>query len=214
MIKAIIFDMDGVIVNTEPLLLKGSRILFKRYGIDHRKTPAQVFGMKALEAMKLKMKIHGLKGDAKKLLKESGPIVYHLVEKELKTMPGLFKAFDFIKKNNYKIALATSGWNEYVEHVLNKARIKKYFPVIVTSDMVKKTKPNPEIYFKTAKRLGVKPSECVVIEDAPNGLKAAKRAGMKCIIVPHGGTKSLKFPQADAIIKSLKEINSELLNSL
>jgi len=115
-----------------------------------------------------------------------------------------------LKKQNYKIALTTSSDLKTTKMLLK--RIKKlndYIDVIITRENYKKSKPNPEPYLVTAKKLKVKPNECVVVEDSLPGLKSAKSAGMKCIVIPTGLTKKQNFKEADLIVKSAKDINLE-----
>lgn len=97
---------------------------------------------------------------------------------------------------------------------MKTAGLKKYFDIRVNGNDVKKSKPNPDLYLLAAEKLGVKPKECVVIEDSVTGIHAAKNAGMFCIAVPNKYIKNGDFSKADIIVKSLKEIDLDLINSL
>ncbi|MEM2915383.1 MAG: HAD family hydrolase, partial [Candidatus Bathyarchaeia archaeon] len=108
---------------------------------------------------------------------------------------------------NKKIALATMSNRKVIDKILNEKGIRKYFDAIVTFDEVLSPKPDPEVFIKCAAKLGCQPEKCVVIEDSIFGVKAAKKAGMKCIAVPSGAysAEELKMENPDLIVNSLKE---------
>jgi len=119
--------------------------------------------------------------------------------------PGVLKLLTDLKKNNFRIALASSSKNATT--VIGKLGIKSWFEVIVDGNMIKNSKPDPEIFLTAAKKLGVQPEECVVIEDAEAGVEAAKRAGMKCVGI--GNLSQLH--QADKVVNQTGELNVAML---
>ncbi len=156
-----------------------------------------------------------LKESVKELIEERRKIFYSLLNKEeIKLMPGLINLLNILKKNNKKIAIASSSEKEYIEYILNKFNIKEFFEVIISGYEIEKGKPEPDIFLKASEKLKVSPNECLVIEDSRNGVLAAKRAGMKCIAIPNSITKNQDFSLANKVLNSLNEITIELIESL
>jgi HAD superfamily hydrolase (TIGR01509 family) len=137
-----------------------------------------------------------------------------LVEKELGLMPGLLETLKLLKEENYKLAIASSGVKKYIALVLNKFHIKEYFDVVITGDDVKVGKPNPETYLVAARKLGVLPAECLVLEDATKGIQSAKAAGCFCIAVKNPNVPSQTYPDADLVVNSLHDVNLDLMKRL
>ncbi len=129
-------------------------------------------------------------------------------------MPGLIYSLEFFKSKGMKIALASSGTEEYIQIVLDKFSIRNYFNVIVSGNDVKKGKPDPETYAIAVKKLNLKPVECVVLEDATVGIIAAKAAGCMCIAVKNNYTLEQDLSKADTQINSLQMINDILLSKI
>jgi beta-phosphoglucomutase-like phosphatase (HAD superfamily) len=111
-------------------------------------------------------------------------------------------------------ALASSGTKAYIDFVVNRLKIRKYYDVIISGEDVKHGKPDPEPYLLACKRLGLPPDQCVVLEDASNGVKAAKAAGCKCIGIDSPYTPPQDLSQADLELKSLLKINKGIIDKL
>lgn len=205
MIKAIIFDMDGVIVDTEKYHEKAYQKVSRRLGFSLTDREVLHFkGVTAPEIFYCLFRKHKIKRDAEKyaLLKDK---VYRSYLKNLKALPGVINFINQLKKVKVKIAIASSGSRLNVNFILKKLRLRRKFNAVVNGDQVKKGKPNPEIFLKAARKMKVKPKECVVIEDSVSGIKAAKRAGMFCI----GVTTTLNrkyLKETDLIVDSLSQI--------
>ena len=129
-------------------------------------------------------------------------------------MPDLLQSLKLFKKNKFKIALASSGTKKYINVVLAKFKIADYFDVIVSGDDIKRGKPDPEIFSVAVKKLGLKPEETLVLEDATNGIEAAKSAGCKCIAVINKMTPPQNYSKADLVINSLEEIDMGLVKKV
>lgn len=207
MIKAVLFDMDGVLLDSEWIYLHSLKKLLKKMNIDADINElAVVVGMK-MEAIS-------------KYLIQHYPIPYSITElsnyqdqafdeevevSKLEPMAGLLDFLKLLKQNHIKIALASSSDNSWITHVLNTLEIVEYFDLIVSGEMVTHSKPHPEIFLKAAGLLNVTADECLVIEDSVNGICAGKSAGMKVI-----GFKGSQIIQdtsyADIEVYSFKEL--------
>ena len=110
--------------------------------------------------------------------------------------------------------MASSGTKEFINIVLDKFKIRDYFRVIVSGDEVSVGKPAPETFLIAAEKLGLSPQQCIVLEDATNGIESAKAAGCKCIAIPYKKGLKQDLSKADLILDSLNEVNEENLNSV
>lgn len=218
MIKAVIYDMDDLMVNSNPLHIRASKKVFREYGIDLKKIPQNVragfIGMRVADILRFVVDYFNLDLDFEKLRKQRSKTFLDLVTKQLKTMPGLLQSLKFFKKNKFKITLASSGTKEYINLVLKKFNVEKYFDVVVSGDDVKRGKPDPETYLIACEKLKVRPTEVIVLEDATKGIQAAKAAGCICIAVKNPYTLKQNLSKADLILNSLNDLNSKTLSSL
>jgi len=214
--KAVIFDKDGVLVETFNLHFESYIKILSKIGVKIEKIDLiKSYGMKPPEIIKRMMEGKGRKITerlAKKLAEKKEEYYVKIAEKKLKLLPGVKKLLIYFKKKKYKIGLASSASKKGIEQLMKVTKIKKYFDATINGFEVKFSKPNPEIFLKCAKKLKVKPEECVVIEDSIHGIKAAKRANMKCIAVATGqhSKKELKKEKPDLLLDSLEEFNKIL----
>ena len=214
MIKAVIFDMDGVLMDTREAYYKAARRLFKEeYGKTiTRKGYESMFGREDRAVIKHFLKKFGLKGDVEELRLKKREMVQLQEKGNLKIFPGAKELVRTLSKE-YKLALTSSTWKTIVKNALDEFGMRKYFTAIVGKEDVKRHKPDPEPYLITAKKLGVKPSECVVVEDSVAGVEAGKRAGTKVIAVMTSYHKD-KLRKADLIVNSIKQIKIEQFRKL
>jgi len=215
MIKAIIFDMDGVMIDSEPIWFKVDNALIKKFGIpkdiDYRD---KILGVTARVAIKTLRSLFDLKGATSEIIKTRFKIVKKLFKERVKLNSGALQLFKNLRQKGYTLAVASSAPIDIINIILAKFKIKKYFKVVVAGHNLKRSKPYPDIFLKTAKKLKIKPENCLIIEDALSGEKAAKKAGMKCIIVRHKYNQDIKFKLANKVVKSLNNINLQMIKSL
>ncbi|MGQ4873905.1 MAG: HAD family hydrolase [Promethearchaeia archaeon] len=205
----IIFDMDGVLADTGTIHYESWVKLAEEIGYKFsREFFEKTFGQQSPEIVR---KLVGNNEDPETInkwanLKEK--YYRDMVKDKLEPLPGAIELIKGLKKTGFKLALGSSGPPENVYLLLDTLKIKQYFDAIITAADVKNGKPAPDVFLKAAKKTDVKPENCVVIEDAPVGITAAKRAGMKVIALTttHDGT-TLK--DADLIIKDLSYVNLE-----
>jgi len=211
MIRAVILDMDGVISDTlrQHALVEG-RIL-KRFGVrlSAKEITVRYKGRRTSDMFK--ELLAGRHYKLNELLEEKWRGLHKLLDKRVKPVPGALKLITELHAGGFKLAVGSSSPRKSVETILRKLKLKNKFSAVVAAEDVKKGKPDPECFLLAAKRLGIRPDECVVIEDAEPGMIAAKRAGMKCIgLVDKKDSKYL----ADILVNGLGEVNISGLKNL
>lgn len=211
-IKAIVFDMDGVILDSETVCDRCWLIAAKEFGI---KEPGSILkkclGCNKTDSILIIKESLGQDFDAEKYLKRTSELFHEIEETE--GVPLLPFAKECLEKlhGKYRIALASSTRKESVIRLLDRVGVLNYFETITTGDMVEHSKPNPEIYLKACASLNLNPDECIAIEDSPNGIKSGFSAGMKVIMVPDKIQPNDELLQMTwKVCKSLKEV-SEIL---
>lgn len=214
MIKAAVYDMDDLMIDSYPLHMKAWDIILKKYGHSASEITEEMIsgfvGMRVIETVEIIVKEFNMDISPEDLSREREDIFLEIAEKELETMPGFIESLEFFKKKGFKIAMASSATKKYIDVVLDKFKIREDFDVIVSGDDVSKGKPDPEVYRKASENLGLKPEESVVMEDAEKGVESAKNAGCKCIGVINTKTPTQDLSKADVVLKSLNEIITSL----
>ncbi len=212
MIKAVIFDMDGVMIDSEPLWEKTERILLARRDIEYTPTYRdQIVGLNQNDSGKLLIDTFELNEKVEDVISERVEILTAIYEEELEVVRDLIPLLDNLRTHQFKLAIASSSPLRVINFVLDMFSLHKYFPVIVSGECTDNGKPHPAIYLHTADRLEVEPSECIAIEDSINGLRSAKAAGMYCIAVPDKRLSQVEFQNADLIVPNLSRISPELI---
>lgn len=210
----LIFDLDGVIADTESVNVRATAKAFEElFGLTDIK-PGDFeagLGRGAEEYVKAGARAHGVElsdeqaGAAAKLRQEN--FLKILAAEPLAPYPGVVELIEEgLALENVKVGIATSGTLEKSRAALEAAKIPYRKMVYVNGGDVRNKKPNPELFLTAAGRMGLAPERCVVIEDAPDGVRAAKAAGAKCIAVTNTTTAN-KLAQAELIVGSLEEID-------
>jgi HAD superfamily hydrolase (TIGR01509 family) len=184
--KAVIFDMDGVIIDSEPLWRKAMIAGFNDIGIDFTEEDCRkTTGMRFKEVIAHWFAHHDITEHSQEELDYN--VITHLIELiniEGKPMTGLMETLKILKEKNYKVGLATSSNNKLVEAVLNKLQIHHYFSAITSAEHLQFGKPHPEVFLNCAHYLQTAPKDCIVIEDSINGIIGAKAAQMQVVAIP------------------------------
>ncbi|MBU1178700.1 HAD family phosphatase [Patescibacteria group bacterium] len=214
-IKAVVFDMDGVLIDTNGLYYQAfSRVLKNKYniGIDVNEFSQQL-GKKSEEVMEYYFQKYHLLGDPFKLNQEKREYYRKIFLEEIKPKSGGKVTVRKLKRE-FKLALASSSSKYSINAALGKYSLKSYFDVVVSGQEVRHGKPSPDVYVEAARRLKVATNNCVAIEDAANGVESAKNAGMYCIAVPDKFTISHDFSRADLVVDKLSRISVETIKNI
>lgn len=210
MLEAVIFDLDGVMIDTDYIQSQAFEKVLADHGIKPKKNEhgtVHISGASTPETWELLKKEYGFDADTEYLTRKKRRIVMDILAGELTPLPGLLELLEDLSSYDIKVAIATSAQRERLELVVDKLGIKEYIYTSVSADDIKRGKPSPDTYIEAAKRLGIKPENCIVFEDAEVGVEAAKTAGMKVIAVPHRHTRKMNFSNASYKIGSLAEID-------
>ena len=207
-VKAVIFDMDGVIIDSEPLWRRVMVRSFVETGIPFTENDCRITtGLRFKEVAAYWFKKHNIhhipipEFDALVIKRLS-----ELIIEEGTAMKGVNKALELLKQNGYKIAIGTSSNTAFMNTVVDALKINGYFDVLCSAEHMAYGKPHPEVFLACATQMGVDPKECLVIEDSINGIVAAKAAQMKVVAIPDEESKhNPKFALADYRLNSLEE---------
>lgn len=213
MLKACIFDMDGVILDSEPFHMKFEQELFKSLSIEVGEEEHMKFvGTTSHYMWELIRGKYNLPFSLEELVKKDRDNYYDfLVSKcDIKPIEGVKDLIRNLYNSGFKLAIASSSPMDVIQVVTEKLDINKYFNILVTGDYVKKSKPEPDIFLYAAEKLGVRFNECIVIEDSHNGILAAKNAGMKCIGFINKNSGNQDLTSADIIIKKFSDLKPKV----
>ncbi len=216
-LNTVIFDMDGLLIDSEPLWGEAATEIFAAYNFQLTKAQyATTTGMRTKEFVE--WWFNHYKIDARYHPIAEAAILQSVVDKVAakgKALPGVEHIFNFFIQRNFKIGLATSSGKPLIDVVVDKLGIRKYLQSIESAAELPYGKPHPQVYLNCAEALGSHPTQCICFEDSFNGLIAAKAARMKCVVVPAPhDSKNEKFYAADLKISSLVNFNSLLLQTL
>lgn len=216
-LNTVIFDMDGLLIDSEPLWNEAAAEVFRQYGIQLSKEQyASTTGMRIKEFVIWWFAKNNIATEqAAKAEQDIIQLVIQKVAAKGKAMQGLEHIFNFFISRKFRIGLASSSPMSLINVVVDKLGVRNYLDAINTADHLPLGKPHPQVYLDCAAALQSHPQECICFEDSFNGLIAAKAAGMKCVVVPavHDSNKP-KFSAADLKISSLQNFNDLLLHTL
>ena len=208
--QAVIFDMDGVLVDSEPFHVQNEKLMFHKLGLDisdeeharYMGTATDVMWEQIIRERKLSLDV--AETTAQTIQQE---IPYFQSLDKIDPMPGLVNLLEKLQKSGIPMAVASSSDKTIIDIILEKSGLRKYFKHAVSSGEIGKSKPEPDVFLHAAKLLGVAPENCLVFEDSKNGIKAAKAAGMVCIGYSGGNSGHQDQSQADLRISDFNELD-------
>ncbi len=203
-VKAVIFDLDGTLIDSEENHYESDRVLLARRGVSFSREDKKAFVGKDINEMVRRIKAnYGLASDVQSLMDEKNAIYRSLALKSSRLYPPMKRILDEFRKRKLPMSIATGSNASIAGEILESLGVRDFFSMIVSSSEVRKGKPEPDIFLETARRMGVAPSATIVFEDTRFGVEAALRAGMTCVALPApSDTADDKiFQQADCLIK-------------
>jgi beta-phosphoglucomutase len=213
MLKAVLFDMDGVLVDTEELTFLAAQQMFEEHGIAVTREDFRPYiGTGENSYIGNVARQYGFPVDIQRDKKRMYDLFGVLAKGRLKALPGVQDFIKACRSKGLKLAVATSA--DHVKMMINLRETgldQETFDVLVNGQEVRNKKPHPEIYLTTASKLGISPDECLVAEDAVNGIEAAKAAGMKCLAITNSFSGK-ELSKADWICDSLENYPKEALD--
>ncbi|HEX6292652.1 MAG TPA: HAD family phosphatase [Herpetosiphonaceae bacterium] len=204
MIAAVLFDLDGLLADSEPLQKRAWHRFVERY--DRVLEPElidRMFGLRLLDSAALVRQELSLPLSVEQVMAERDALFLDSLPGVLQPMPQASATVAAMHRLGLRTALATSGHQRYVTIALRELGLEHAFDAIVTGDTVTRGKPAPDIFLRAAELLDVSPAQCVVVEDAPHGIAAARAAGMFAVAVPNELTRDLDFGAAQMLCQSL-----------
>ena len=214
-VAAVIFDMDGLMVDTEPLYQASWQQAASELGFDLGNDLYAHFVGRPTAACELLLVSEFGSAFPLDLFRTRWPALWmnEMARVGVQTKAGLLELLDFVEAQQLPTAVATSSEADYASITLEQAGLLDRFSVVVSGDQIVRGKPEPDIYLEAARRLGVSPSECVVFEDSEAGICAAERAGMTGLLVPHWPASAKATRAAYRVVETLHE-GQEVLASL
>lgn len=211
--RGVIFDMDGTLIETTQADYHAWKKVFE----DHQQQLSfdeyfPLIGMKSEVVVNTRLHLHG--EEAKQALLKKADYFREIVESHgIQTVPFAARLLQKLKEHHLKLALATSSRSQKMKFVLQLTELLQYFDVIVTGDEVTRSKPAPDVFIKAVEKLNLSVEQCVVIEDAASGVKAAKNAGLKCVAITTTHAAD-QLHEADLVIHSFDELDIDKLAAL
>jgi HAD superfamily hydrolase (TIGR01509 family) len=215
-IRAVIFDLDGLMVHSETFSMKAWQQLLGAFGYSLRDEDyRELIGIDEDTTITRLRQGRELPLSSEEILDLHNRYWMEIAVEEVQPAHGLLDLIEAIRARGLKMGVASNSRSDYVHLVLDTIGLKGYFGCVVTSDDVERGKPAPDVYKEAADRLRVKPGECLALEDSPAGLQSALNAGMRCVVVPnldllhvsyHGAF--LRFPTLTALQAELERVLS------
>jgi HAD superfamily hydrolase (TIGR01509 family) len=205
-LRAAVFDLDGVLANTEDLYEKACETVLGRRGRTYdAPLREQMMGRPVADAIRIMIDAHGFDDPLDAMMQECREALSGLMETSLAPLPGVVELLDRLDAAEFPAAIATSALREYADYVLTRLDLKRRFQFILTSEDIRCGKPDPEIYLLAAARLELTPTRIMVLEDSANGCRAAVAAGAFTVAVPNHHTYKHDFTGVELIADTLAD---------
>jgi HAD superfamily hydrolase (TIGR01509 family) len=206
-LQAVIFDMDGVLVDSEPFGFEAMRRVMARHGLPYgEEENAEFLGRTTLDSCRILRARHRLPESEETLADWYVEAMLEQIARGPIPMAGVPEVLRGVRGAGYRLALASSAEVRLIDANLAALAIRPLFEAVVSGTQVARGKPAPDVFLAAAERLGVPAAACLVVEDSRNGLLAAKAAGMRCAVVPCAQTLHQEFGEADHRIAALPEL--------
>jgi len=217
MITTVIFDMDGVIIDSEPIHFGIERKMFEELNIivpfeEH----CTYVGTSAQEMWQTIVSKHALSIQPDDIVKTARALYMDHIHSSTDVEPiqGVVELIQDLEKNDFKILIASSSHADAIDAVVRKLNLANYFMARLSGTEFRRSKPDPEIFLEAAKLANAEPRECLVIEDSKNGVMAAKAAGMKCVGFLNLNSGVQDLSGADIVISSFMELNTKMIKNI
>ena len=206
LLTAAVFDLDGLMFNTEELYHQVGAEMLRRRGKELTDDLLDsMMGRQSLEALQIMIDWHDLEDTAEQLEAETDVIFGDMLETDLCPMPGLLELLDALEEREVPKAIATSSRRPFAVTMLEKYDLLPRFTFLLTAEDIELGKPNPQIYYRSAERLGIETADMLVLEDSSNGCKAAVASGSYAVAVRANHNQHLAFPGASLVAESLAD---------
>ncbi len=204
--RSVAFDLDGLLIDTEPIFGEAVRRFLDRRGLPFDPEIMQsMMGTPAAQSLPRFREHYRLADPLEAISTEAKDLFFEVLgDRPGPLMPGVGAFLHELRTRRVPFCIATSSGPEFVRRVFGPHGLLDHFDFVLTCDDVKRGKPFPDVYQLAATRFPVEPGELLVFEDSPNGLRAAKAAGARCVVVPHAGTPRHSIDAADAVVPSLE----------
>lgn len=210
--KILIFDMDGVVLDSEPLHQKAREIMYKKYAVHIDSDFPDPVGKSSSGYWRWIKERCGRTWEPLQMEQEQYKLVLKQVQEDkISETQNLRMMLQWSKKNNLKIGLASSSSRMLVDGILNALQLKSFFDCTISGDEVDRKKPEPDVYKAVLKSMKIRPEEAIAIEDSSTGIRAAKMAGIRCLAYRNPSSGNQNLSEADSIIINMAEISDFIL---
>jgi HAD superfamily hydrolase (TIGR01509 family) len=184
-VRAVLFDLDGTLIDSEPNYYEADRLLLARYGVEFTEEDKRRYIGTGIQEMVRDLKErHGLPGDPADLAAEKNAVYLEIAERRTEAFPPMVRFVEHLAAAGIPMAIASGSSPEVIERLVRKVGLERYFPHRVSAEQAGRSKPAPDVFLEAARRLGVPAHECLAVEDSAPGVESASRAFMRCIAVP------------------------------
>jgi HAD superfamily hydrolase (TIGR01509 family) len=211
--RGVIFDLDGVLIDSEGLYYQAYSEVLKPYGVTVSREEYEDHWIAQGNGPEYIVAKHNLPIAPDEMRQLRSPIYLRLLETEVTLMPYVKEALTRLYPH-CALTVATNSNREHLDAILHKLGLGGFFPLTIARQDYQQAKPHPDAFLTAAKQLGLAPTQCVVIEDTYKGILAATSAGMACVAVPNDYTRRNDFSRASLILPNLNELTMEVVGSL
>jgi len=208
--RAVVFDFDNVLVDSEPYHFEAYNIVFSKRGHLLDRDEYWLEWTSKGGGAEGEIERHDLQMDPNEIRREKDPIYSEFCRTRIEMFPGAVEIVRTLDKAGYRLAIASGSYERDIRTILAANRVEHLFEAVVGKDGIERTKPDPETYLEASRRLGIPPASCLAVEDAEKGVRSAHEAGMEVIVVLTDLTRTLGIDGADLTIRDLDELGDAL----